>query len=182
MWAVAGVLFGLVVLASLVGFHVGPHAHAVAGGIGLACAAWLLVMFAMGQTAPLLYVLLGADVVISAGVGTVAWKGFQSLREQGEGHGVRKLDGEEGVAITALNPTGIVRVRGENWSATSLNGSVAAGTAIQVIDGSGVFLRVWGAETTALDSALDKDVTGEVASTPRATTTADTHPEQRGLS
>jgi len=27
MWVIAGVLLGLLVLASLVGFHTGPHAH-----------------------------------------------------------------------------------------------------------------------------------------------------------
>ena len=182
MWAIAGILFGLVVLASLVGFHVGPHAHAIAGGIGLACAAWLLVMLAMGQTAPLLYVLLSADVVISAGVGTVAWKGLQALHEQGDAQGDPKLDGEEGVAVTNLSPTGVVRVRGENWSATALNGSIAAGTVIQVIDGSGVFLRVWGAEVLAPEPALHKSATEHVASSPHASTTTDTHHEQRGLS
>ncbi|HLJ09115.1 MAG TPA: NfeD family protein, partial [Acidimicrobiia bacterium] len=51
--------------------------------------------------------------------------------------------GSEGVAVTDLHPDGIVRVRGENWSATSLNGSVEAGQRIQVIESSGVRLGVW---------------------------------------
>ncbi len=34
MWVVAGVLIGLVVLVSLVGFHSGPHAHVVAAAVG----------------------------------------------------------------------------------------------------------------------------------------------------
>ena len=36
MWVIAGVLLGLVVLASLIGFHVGPHAHVAAGVLGVA--------------------------------------------------------------------------------------------------------------------------------------------------
>ena len=36
MWVIAGVLLGLVVLVSLIGFHVGPHAHVAAGILGLA--------------------------------------------------------------------------------------------------------------------------------------------------
>ena len=36
MWVIAGVLLGLVVLASLIGFHVGPHAHVAAGVFGAA--------------------------------------------------------------------------------------------------------------------------------------------------
>ena len=35
MWVIAGVLLGLVVLASLIGFHVGPHAHVAAGVLGV---------------------------------------------------------------------------------------------------------------------------------------------------
>ena len=31
MWIVAGVLLGVVVLASLAGLHAGPHAHLAAG-------------------------------------------------------------------------------------------------------------------------------------------------------
>src|SRR5581483_11074521 len=38
MWVVAGVLVGLVVLASLVGFHTGPHGHVVASLLGVAAA------------------------------------------------------------------------------------------------------------------------------------------------
>ena len=43
MWIIAGVLLGLVVLASLVGFHSGPHAHVAAGVVGVLAAAWLVV-------------------------------------------------------------------------------------------------------------------------------------------
>ena len=51
-----------------------------------------------------------------------------------------------GVAVTDLKPEGIVRVRGETWSATSLNGEQPAGTLIQVISVRGIRLEVWGEE------------------------------------
>lgn len=54
-----------------------------------------------------------------------------------------QLEGAEGVAVTDLTPDGIVRVRGEQWSATCVNGSVAAGSPVQVLS-SGVRLEVWG--------------------------------------
>ncbi len=76
MWVVAGVLLGLVVLVSLIGFHVGPHAHATAGVLGLLAALWLVVMAVDGRTAPVLWALLSADLVVSAGIGTLAWKGL----------------------------------------------------------------------------------------------------------
>ena len=51
--------------------------------------------------------------------------------------------GSEGVTVTELAPAGVVRVRGENWSATSMHGNVPAGHRIQVIEASGVRLGVW---------------------------------------
>ena len=78
MWVIPGVLFGLVVLASLVGFHWGPHVHAAAGVIGVLGAAWLVVLAVEGRSAPVLWALLSADLVISAGVVVIAWNGLSS--------------------------------------------------------------------------------------------------------
>ena len=82
MWVIAGVLFGIVVLASLIGFHVGPHAHLAAGIFGVLTAAWLVVMAVNGRSAPVLWALLSADLVVSAGIGTLAWKGFTTQGHQ----------------------------------------------------------------------------------------------------
>ena len=143
MWAGVGVLLGLMVVASVLGFHVGPHSHLAAVALGAAAAVLLLVMAATGQSAPLLWVLLGADVAISGGLGVVAWRGLKLERAGVGGSTAPGVVGSEGVAVTDLHPDGIVRVRGENWSATSLNGSVEAGQRIQVIESSGVRLGVW---------------------------------------
>ena len=51
MWVGVGVLLGLVVVASVLGFHVGPHGHLAAFGLGVAAAIWLIVMAATGQSA-----------------------------------------------------------------------------------------------------------------------------------
>jgi len=142
MWAGVGVLLGLVVVASVLGFHVGPHGHMVGAGLGIAAAIWLIVMAATGQAAPLLWVLLGADVAISGGLAAIAWRGIRS-DELHAGQATPGLVGAEGVAITDLEPGGVVRVRGENWSATSMNGPVKAGDRVQVIEASGVRLSVW---------------------------------------
>jgi len=146
MWVVAGILLGLVVLAAVVGFHSGPHTHAVAGVIGLCAAAWLILMVAEGRSAPGLWALLAADLVVSAGVGTMAWFGLSRAKDASAEHHHRPLDGAEGVAVSRLAPDGIVRVHGEQWSATSLNGTVAAGTPVQVLGSAGVHLDVWGEE------------------------------------
>lgn len=150
MWIVAGVLLGVVVLASLVGFHVGPHAHAVAAVVGVVTAVWLAVMLADGATRPLLVALLAADVVVSGGVGFAAWRALSLRREQGPAETRHKLEASMGVAVGPLDPTGVVRVRGENWSATSLNGPVEDGATVQVISVDGIRLNVWREDASAL--------------------------------
>jgi membrane-bound ClpP family serine protease len=143
MWIGVGVLLGLVVLASALGFHVGPHGHLVGFALGVAAAIWLMVMAATGRSQPLLWVLFGADVAISGGLGAIAWRGLKLRDHELSGSAVVGLVGAEGVAVTDLEPGGVVRVRGENWSATSVNGSVIAGHRVQVIEASGVRLSVW---------------------------------------
>jgi membrane-bound ClpP family serine protease len=150
MWVVAGVLIGLVVLTSLVGFHSGPHAHVAAGGIGVLVAAWLVFMAFDGQSAPVLWALVSADLVVSAGVGVTAWKGLEAAGRGSTGSLGSSLDGAEGVAVSDLAPEGIVRVRGEQWSAVSVNGPVRAGSPVQVLRAAGVRLDVWGEDPEAL--------------------------------
>ncbi|MGD0083174.1 MAG: NfeD family protein [Acidimicrobiales bacterium] len=150
MWVIAGVLLGLVVLASLVGFHSGPHAHVVAGVIGVLAAAWLVFMAVDGRSAPVLWALLSADLAISAAVGIVAWSGLS--RRGTSGHNPGSLQGAEGIAVSDLAPEGIVRVRGEQWSAVSVNGTVRAGTRVQVLQAAGVHLEVWGEDAEAVSA------------------------------
>ena len=143
MWVIAGVLLGLVVLASLIGFHVGPHAHVAAGVLGVLAAAWLVVMAVDGRSAPVLWALLSADLVVSAGIGTLAWKGLTTRGTYVAGRHLVSPDGAEGIAVGDLHPEGIVRVNGENWSAVAVNGPVRAGTPVQVVRVAGVRLEVW---------------------------------------
>ncbi len=156
MWIVAGVLLGLVVFSSIFGFHIGPHAHAVAAVAGLAAAGFLIAIAATGDTRSFVFLLLSADVVVSAGVAAIAWKGLTDPRLRG-GHLVHSLVSHEGVAVSDLDPSGIVRVAGENWSATSLNGRVPAGARIQVIQADGVRLSVWG------ENGLPRETDGQPA-------------------
>ncbi len=163
MWVIAGVLLGLVVLTALLGFHVGPHAHVAAGILGVVAAIWLVVMAVEGRSAPVLWALLSADLVVCVGIGTVAWKGLTTTAEYSPDRHGASLDGAQGVAAGDLDPDGIVRVNGENWTATAVNAPVRAGTIVQVLRGSGVRLEVWGDEAanpsdgTELGLALPPD-------------------------
>ena len=145
MWIVAGALLGATLLAGLVGLHTGPHTHVVAAVAGLAAAVWLVVMAATGSAGTLLFVLLGADLALSTGIGVGAWRGLRP-GAGGAGRSAGRLEGSEGVAVSALHPDGVVRVRGEEWSARSLNGPIEPGTTVQVIRADGVRLEVWGDE------------------------------------
>jgi membrane-bound ClpP family serine protease len=155
MWVIAGVLLGLVVLGSLIGFHAGPHVHVAAGVFGVIAAAWLVIMAVTGQSAPVLWALLSADVVVSAGIGVLAWKALSTRGTYMAGHHLGSLEGALGVAVGDLHPGGIVRVNGEDWSAVSVNGPVAAGTAVQVLKVAGVRLEVWGEETLGENGAQE---------------------------
>jgi membrane-bound ClpP family serine protease len=150
MWIVAEVLLGLVVLGLLIGFHSGPHAHIGAGAIGVIGAAWLVYMAVAGRSGPVLWALLLLDLAVSVAIVAMAWKGLSghqsvvpvhhSIEEGRRG----PLEAAEGVAVSDLTPEGIVRVRGEEWSAVSVNGPVPADTKVQVLRAGGVRLEVWG--------------------------------------
>jgi membrane-bound ClpP family serine protease len=96
-----------------------------------------------GRSAPVLWALLSADLVVSAGVGVMAWSSL-SARNSGHGLHVGGLEGAEGVAVSDMTPDGIVRVRGEQWSAVSVNGVARAGARVQVLRAAGLRLEVWG--------------------------------------
>jgi membrane-bound ClpP family serine protease len=59
--------------------------------------------------------------------------------------------------VEALDPAGIVRVAGEDWTAVSLNGPVPAGGRVQVVSVRGVRLEVWGEDLSALQLAQPAD-------------------------
>jgi membrane-bound ClpP family serine protease len=157
MWVVAAMLLSAVVLAALAGLHTGPHTHLGATLIGAIAAAWLVVMAVDGTTrAPLLFGLLAADIAVSGLVGFAAWAG---LTDRGHthalAHGANAVIGSVGIAVSELAPSGIVRVKGENWSASSMNGTIAAGSSVQVLHVDGIRLEVWG-----------EDVVGDPAAAP----------------
>src|ERR1700722_17724065 len=154
MWFVADFLLAFVVIASVLGFHIGPHSHAAAGIARVVAAIWVLTMAATGQAAPLLWVALGAAVAITAGVGSMAWRGLQTKNIPALPLPHDRLIGATGVAASDLDPDGIVRVRSEAWSATSLNGKITKGQTVQIIEVTGIHLGVWGEDSTTPGQAI----------------------------
>ncbi len=158
MWIVAGILLGLALLGAIAGLHVGPHGHAVGAVAGVLAAVWLIVMLALGDARPILYVLLGADVSITALMGFAGWRVLASPHAMAEQNTPPpSCEGHVGLAVGGLEPGGIVRVDGEEWSAVSVNGNVPAGGRVQVIRVNGVKLEVWGEDLPALSPRALKD-------------------------
>ncbi len=147
MWIVAGVLLGSVLLFSLLGLHLGPHSHAVAGVLGVVAAAFLVAMLASGHTESLLFLLLGADLATTTGTGYLAWRGLRDERAGVRHHGTARLEGSVGIVTSDLDPEGVVRVGGESWSATSLDGTIRKGATVHVVSAKGVRLEVLPADS-----------------------------------
>jgi membrane-bound ClpP family serine protease len=129
-----------------------------AGILGVLAAIWLVVMAVDGRTAPVLWALLSADLVVSAGIGTLAWKGLTTRGIYVADRRLVSPVGAEGVAVGDLGPEGIIRVNGENWSAVALNGAVPAGSPVHVLRVAGVRLEVWGDETAAVSGENELEV------------------------
>ncbi len=145
MWTVAGVLIGVMVLASSVTVRSGPPLHLVGAAVGILTATWLVLMAADGQSAPVLWVLLGADLVVSAGVARGAVGGRRHAASDGTPvQHLSSIDRAEGVAVSDLSAEGIVRVHGEEWTAVAVDGPVRAGSRVQVVRTTGVHLEVRG--------------------------------------
>jgi membrane-bound ClpP family serine protease len=157
MWIITGVLLGLLCLGAVVGFHFGPHAHVVAVALAVLVAGWFIYLISERGPGPVLWTLLGTDVIVGVGVGALAWKGLSGGGTVTESHHRSPLEGAEGIAVSRLAPEGIVSVRGEHWSAISVNGTVAASTSVQVLRAVGVRLEVWGedAQTIPVDGLFD---------------------------
>jgi len=155
MWVIAGVLLGLVVLTSLIGFHAGPHAHFAAGGLGLAAAVTLVILVVGQGATALLWVLLVGDLSLSVGLGFLASRGLKSRRRVPADHRALVGTGAVGIALGGLDPEGIVRVHGEDWSAVAINSPVQSGGAVRVVRREGLRLEVWGDELLTALGGLD---------------------------
>ena len=73
------------------------------------------------------------------------------LRRQPSTLGVQSLVGKQGVARTALGPSGTVFINGERWNATVDEGRVEEGDIVTVIKVEGLHLKVKRAERSATD-------------------------------
>ncbi len=96
---------------------------------------------------PLEFVEVSLTVVIPFVIVTALFFAFvvgAGLRAQKQkvNTGEQGMIGAEGIAMTALNPSGQVRVQGEIWSAESIEGKIAKDSKITVTEIHGLMLKV----------------------------------------
>lgn len=137
---VTAIVLGVMVVATwLLCAHVGGHAWFVPLPAAAAAAGWVLAAATSGAAAAWWLVAICA---LASGAGlTVA---SSALRQRPMPPGEPTVTpGEAGVAITALDPTGVVRINSETWTATSLSGPLQAGAPVHVVRRDGLRIEVW---------------------------------------
>lgn len=149
MGEIAGILLGLAVLAAVAGLHLGYHAHLAATVLGAVAAVCLVIIAAGGGHPAWLWGVLAGDVAFTALVGVWGWRGVAAGRAALPERHLLTGSGATGVAVSDLDPDGIVTVNGERWSAVAVNAPVHKGCAVQVVGRGGVKLQVWGLDLGA---------------------------------
>jgi membrane-bound serine protease (ClpP class) len=80
-------------------------------------------------------------IIVALIVAVIFYVGFKAQFSRAK-TGKEALIGAKGTATTDLKPKGEVRVMGEFWEATSTDGEIASGQAIEVMDMEGIILVV----------------------------------------
>jgi membrane-bound ClpP family serine protease len=142
MTAIAVVLAVLVAATLAVGRHAGGHAWLLPIPALVLAGLWALAAGPGDASGVVAGSLAGVAMLMS--VAGLLLAGIAAAQRR---HGVPsmppRLGTSVGVAITALDPGGVVRVDGETWSADSLSGPLPAGTAVRVTSVQGLRLQVW---------------------------------------
>ncbi len=138
-----GVLL-LLVAAVLFVFDVKAKAHGIltAAGVAMLILGGLLLF---NPTVPNAHVSRPLIVLVAVGAGAFtffALRALVSAKGQPVKTGLEALEGSTGVTVSALEPQGTVRARGETWTAESVAGPIAPGTPVRVVKVRGVKLLV----------------------------------------
>jgi membrane-bound ClpP family serine protease len=141
-WAIGAVLAALLILTSVLCAHAGGHAWLVPVPAFAVAVIWALTAASGKWSSATTWWLAVASAAMSAGAVLVAGTAVKQ-RIAGARSVAPPLAGAGGSAITALSPTGVVRVAGETWTAESVSGPLPAGAPVHVVSVRGLRLLVW---------------------------------------
>jgi membrane-bound ClpP family serine protease len=150
-WGTGAILLALLIATGVLCAHAGGHAWFVPLPALALAAIWALT--ASARSAEAAWWLVALCAVACAGGALVAGAALRQ-RLHGTLVGLPELRGTSGVAVTTLDPGGIVRVGGENWSARSVSGPLQAGAPVHVLGVRGVRLDVWSELGTVPDHTM----------------------------
>jgi membrane-bound ClpP family serine protease len=142
MTAPAIVLAILVAGTLVVGIHAGGHAWLLPIPALLVGVAWALTAASGSPSGVAAWSLAAVAILVSAAGLLLA--GIAAAQRRHDAFAMpSRLRAADGVALTALNPGGVVRVDGETWSADSLSGPLPTGSTVHVSSIRGLRLQVW---------------------------------------
>jgi membrane-bound ClpP family serine protease len=150
-WGTAAILLVLLGATLVLCAHAGGHAWFVPLPAFVLAAVWALTTSARSPAAGWVLVALCAT---ASGAAVVVASTALRQRLRGTLVGLPPLRGTDGVAVTALNPVGVVQVAGEKWSAESVSGPLPAGAPVHVLGVRGVRLEVWSERGTVPDGSV----------------------------
>jgi membrane-bound ClpP family serine protease len=139
-WLIGVVLIALVAATWLLCAHAGGHAHFVPLPAAALVFLWAVTANSDHDEAGWWLVALSAA---AAGIGGTV--GASALRQRLRSAAMPQptLAGMSGVAVTPLQPSGVVQVASETWTAVSLSGPLPVGAPVHVVRREGVRLEVW---------------------------------------
>ncbi len=130
---------GVVVL----GFHAGGHGWFVPIPVLVLAGAWALTVSAGGWASGAAWALAALAFASAAIAAVLVVPAIAYRRAPAAPVGTQSLVGAEGKTLSAMAPTGIVRVNNETWTAESLSGPLPAGAPVHVVKVEGLRLFVW---------------------------------------
>jgi membrane-bound ClpP family serine protease len=156
-WVTGVFLAGVVAVTVALCVHAGGHVWLVPVPAAALAAVWAVTVGSGNGSGAVAWGLAGGTAAASALALLVALPALAGPKVRIR-TGADALPAAEGTAVTALSPTGVVRVAGESWTAESLSGPLPAGVPVHVVRVDGLRLQVWSeAGTVPGPEALDAE-------------------------
>jgi membrane protein implicated in regulation of membrane protease activity len=148
---VVGALLGLATVGVIgLGIHAGGHGWFVPLPVIVLAGAWALTAAAGTSATPAAWVLACLTLMGALGGAALVAPAIAYRHSLPPPRGPEALVGADGVALSPLAPTGVVRVMSETWTAESLSGPLPAGAVVHVVKVEGLHLLVWSETGTVL--------------------------------
>ena len=142
-WIMGAVLVIAAVGVIVLGFHAGGHGWFVPIPVLVLAGAWALTVSAGGWASAAAWALAALAFASAVMAAVLVVPAIAYRRAAVAPVGAEALVGADGTALSALAPSGTVRVHNETWTAQSVSGPLPAGAAVHVVRVEGLRLLVW---------------------------------------